>query len=50
MTKVHEFAPVNWTRLVLQSLGNISRYRVFGGCGSFDRREIERGFFVGYSD
>ena len=49
MTTVHEITPVNWTRLLLQRLGNISRYRVFVGCGSFDRREIEPGFFVGRS-
>ena len=48
MTTVHE-SRLSTGRIsfLLQRLGNISRYRVFVGCGSFDRREIEPGFFVG---
>ena len=51
MTTVHELRlSTGRASFLLQRLGNISRYRVFVGCGSFDPREIERGFFVGYSD
>ena len=49
MTTVHESRLSTGRAFLLQRLGNISRYRVFVGCGSFDRREIEPGFFVGRS-
>jgi hypothetical protein len=50
MTTVHELRlSTGRASFLLQRLGNISRYRVVVGCGSFDLREIAPGLFVGRS-